>query len=141
MRCEVKKLLMSMFAALTLVVSAFTATAAMDDDSIRERIKPVGSVCVQGDDCGAATAAVASGPRDPEELYNSVCSACHTSGALGAPKLGSASDWSARMSGGIDQVIANAINGINAMPPKGTCSTCSDDDIANAVQYMVDNSK
>ncbi len=136
-----KKLVMTISAALAFAAVALTATAAMDDASIRERTQPVGSVCVEGEDCGSASAAVASGPRDPQELYNGVCAGCHTSGALGAPKLGDAADWGARLNQGLDQVIANAINGINAMPPKGTCSTCSDDDIANAVQYMVDNSK
>lgn len=136
-----KKLVMTISAALAFAAVAFTATAAMDDESIRERTKPVGSVCVEGEDCGSASAAVASGPRDPQELYTGVCAGCHTSGALGAPKLGDAADWSARLDKGLDQVIANAINGINAMPAKGTCSSCSDDDIANAVKYMVDNSK
>lgn len=135
-----KKLVMGLTAAIAFA-TAFTAMAAMDEESIRERIKPVGSVCVEGEDCGSASAAAASGPRDPEELYTSVCAACHTSGALGAPKIGDAADWSARMGKGLDQVIANAINGVNAMPAKGTCGTCSDDDITNAVQYMVDNSK
>lgn len=136
-----KKLVMTISAALAFAAVAFTATAAMDDESIRERTKPVGSVCVEGEDCGSASAAVVSGPRDPQELYTGVCAACHTSGALGAPKLGDVADWSARLEKGLDQVIANAINGINAMPAKGTCSSCSDDDIANAVKYMVDNSK
>lgn len=136
-----KKMVMTICAALALAAVAVTATAAMDDASIRERTMPVGSVCVEGEDCGSASATVASGPRDPEELYNGVCAGCHTSGALGAPKLGDVADWTARMDKGLDQVIANAINGINAMPAKGTCSTCSDDDIANAVTYMIDNSK
>ena len=136
-----KKMVMTISAALAFAAVALTATAAMDDASIRERTMPVGSVCVEGDECGSASAAVASGPRDPEELYNGVCAGCHTSGALGAPKFGDAADWSARMDQGLEQVIANAIGGIGAMPPKGTCSSCSDDDIANAVKYMVDNSK
>lgn len=132
---------MTISAALTLAAVAFTATAAMDDASIRERTMPVGSVCVEGQECGSASAAPASGPRDPEELYTSVCAGCHTSGALGAPKIGDAADWSARLGKGLDQVIANAINGVNSMPAKGTCATCSDDDISNTVKYMVDNSK
>lgn len=136
-----KKMVMTISAALALAAAALTATAAMDDASIRERTMPVGSVCVEGDDCGSASAAVASGPRDPEELYNGVCAGCHTTGALGAPKLGDAADWGARMDKGLDQIIANAIGGINAMPAMGTCSSCSEDDIANAVKYMVDNSK
>ena len=136
-----KKMVMTISAALAFAAAALTATAAMDDASIRERTMPVGSVCVEGDDCGSASAAVASGPRDPEELYNGVCAGCHTTGALGAPKLGDAADWGARMDKGLDQIIANAIGGINAMPAMGTCSSCSEDDIANAVKYMVDNSK
>jgi cytochrome c5 len=33
------------------------------------------------------------------------------------------------------------MNGINAMPPKGMCMDCSDDEIKDAVKHMVDNSK
>lgn len=136
-----KKLVTTISAALAFAAIAFTATAAMDDASIHERTMPVGSVCVEGEECGSASAAPASGPRDPEELYTGVCAACHSSGALGAPKLGDAADWSARLGKGMDQVIAHAVDGYNAMPAKGTCSTCSDEDIAKTVQYMVDNSK
>jgi len=136
----VKKLIMSISATFAFAL-ALTATAAMDDESIRERTKPVGSVCVEGEECGSATASVAAGPRDPEELYGAVCAGCHNTGAIGAPKLGDATDWSARLEKGFDTVVANAINGINAMPARGTCASCSDEDITNAVQYMVDNSK
>jgi cytochrome c5 len=137
----VKKLMTGLVAILTLVAVAMSAMAAMDEDSIRERTMPVGSVCVQGEDCGSASAAAPSGPRDPEELYSSVCAACHTTGALNAPKLGVAAEWNPRLDKGIEQVIANAIAGIGAMPAKGTCATCSDEDIANAVEYMVSQSQ
>ena len=136
-----KKMVMVLSTALAVLAIALSANAAMDDDSIRERLMPIGSVCVEGDDCGAATVAVAAGPRDPEELYGAVCAACHTTGALGAPKLGDIAEWTARAAKGIDQVIANAVNGINSMPAMGTCATCSEEDIANAVIYMVENSQ
>ena len=32
--------------------------------------------------------------------------------------------------------LAKAITGINAMPPKGTCADCSDDELKGAIQKM-----
>jgi len=116
--------------------------AAMDDKSIKERTMPVGSVCMEGEECGSASAPVAAGPQTPEDVYNNACSACHGSGALGAPKFGDAAAWTARVDDkGIDNLISNAINGINSMPPMGTCASCSEDDIAATVRYMVENSQ
>ena len=67
--------------------------------------------------------------------------ACHTTGAAGAPKIGDAAAWDERLGKGIEEVYANAINGINGMPPKGTCMSCSDDEIEATVDYIVENSK
>ena len=55
--------------------------------AIEERIKPVGESCMAGDSsCGGAAAAVAGGtPRSGEEVYNTACLACHSTGAAGAP--------------------------------------------------------
>ena len=122
-----------------LMVSA--AYAAMDDKSIRERTAQIGSVCLEGDACGSASAAADAGPKTPEEIYAASCGGCHNSGVLGAPKIGDAAVWTDRLGKGLDQVIANAIGGINGMPAMGTCASCSEDDIAATVQYMVDNSK
>lgn len=119
----------------------FSANAAMDEDSIRERTMPVGKVCIEGDDCGSATAAVASGPREASDIYQASCFGCHGTGALGAPKYGDAAAWADRASKGVDTLVKNAIVGINAMPPRGTCAACSDEEIAETVQYMLDNSK
>ena len=119
----------------------FSVNAAMDDQSIAERLKPVGKVCVEGDDCGTASAAAASGPKDASDIYNGSCSACHGSGVLGAPKFGDAEAWTARLEKGLDTLTANAISGINAMPPMGTCASCSEDEIKETIQYIIDNSK
>lgn len=125
-----------------MLVAAVSAHAAMDNDSIAKRIMPVGKVCIEGDECGSAAAAAPAGPQAPEDVYNGACAACHGTGALGAPKFGDAAAWGARESAkGVDQLIANAINGINAMPAKGACASCSDDDIAATVKYMLENSK
>jgi cytochrome c5 len=78
---------------------------------------------------------------DVERAYMQSCWACHNSGAAGAPKVGDAAAWGARMEKGMDAVVTNAMNGLNAMPAKGMCFTCTNDDIKALVQYMVDNSK
>lgn len=132
------KILVSALLGMALV---FSVNAAMDDQSIAERLKPVGKVCIEGNDCGSASAAAASGPRSGEDIYGSNCVACHGSGALGAPKMGDATEWAARLEKGLDTLTANAIAGINAMPARGTCATCSDDEIKETIQYMIDNSK
>jgi len=131
---------------ITAVIFSSAALAASSvDDEIRERIKPVGEVCIAGEDCGdiaAPAPAAPAGPRSGEDIYKTTCFGCHGTGAGGAPKLGDAGAWSARTGKGLDAVINNAINGIApGMPARGTCFNCSDDDIAAAVNYMVDNSK
>lgn len=136
-----KKFMTGLSAVIVLASIALSAVAALDDKSVRDRTMPVGKVCVEGDDCGSASAAVASGPMAPEDIYSNSCAGCHASGALGAPKFGDAAEWTARLDKGMDQLIANAIGGINAMPPMGTCASCSEEDIGATVQYMVDNSK
>ncbi len=122
--------------ALSAVVSF--ANAGTHEDQIAARIAPVGSVCVEGTECAAAgkAAAVASGPRSGSDVYGTYCTACHGTGAMGAPKLGDAAVWKARLAKGFDKTLANAINGLNMMPPKGTCGDCSDDELSAAIKHM-----
>jgi cytochrome c5 len=73
---------------------------------------------------------------DVESTYQMSCFACHGTGAAGAPILGDAEAWAPRMEKGMDAVMANVVNGVNAMPPKGLCFTCTDEDLATLVTYM-----
>ena len=114
------------------------ANAGSVEDAIAERIKPVGSVCVAGDDCAKGLLLAAAGPKSGEEVYNSSCLACHSSGAAGAPKFRNAGDWAGRLAAGLDTVYANAIAGIGAMPAKGLCMSCSDDEIKASIDYMIE---
>jgi len=134
-----KKLLVIVTAiGLSLSVQALTDK---QKEQIAERIKPAGSVCLQGDaTCGAAAAA-SSGPRSGDDVYKTSCMACHDTGAAGAPKKGDKAAWAPRLAQGMDTIYGHAINGFNGMPPKGTCMTCSDDDIKAAVDFMVEASK
>jgi cytochrome c5 len=94
-------------------------------------------------DTQAVELSALSNGTEVEATYMASCFACHSTGAAGAPKVGpgNADAWTARLEKGMDQVVTNAIAGINNMPPKGLCFTCNDDDIKQLVEYMVDSSK
>lgn len=128
--------------AAVLVSLGLTAGAVMAsvEDQIRARIAPIGEVCLQGEDCGTAapaSAAASSGPRSGSDVYAAACQACHAAGVAGAPVTGNADAWSGRVDQGLDLLVEHAINGIGAMPPKGGCGACSDEEIEAAVEYML----
>ena len=74
-------------------------------------------------------------------VYNSKCIICHGSGVAGAPKVGDKAAWAPRVATGMDTLLASAIKGKNAMPPRGTCTECSDADLKAAIEYMVSQSR
>lgn len=78
-----------------------------------------------------------SGVEQGKAIYDKYCTGCHTTGAGGAFKLGDASAWTPLVKQGMDTLYKNAINGIGGMPPKGSCSECTDQEIQYAVDYIV----
>lgn len=128
--------------ASLVAVSGVAYSESKAADTVKERIAPVGKTCLSGEPCAAAPAAPASaGPKSGKDLYGSVCTNCHGTGVLGAPKFGNAGDWAPRAAKGLETLYTHALGGFNSMPPKGTCAACTDDEIKGAVKYMVDNSK
>ena len=75
-----------------------------------------------------------------KKLYESVCITCHSIGLAGAPKFGDKASWEPFIKTGLDTMLKNAINGVNAMPPRGG-SQASDEELKAAIQYMVDAAK
>lgn len=72
-----------------------------------------------------------------KDTYEKYCSVCHATGLAGAPKYQS-NDWSARChEKHLKGLLASAMAGINAMPAKGTCDICQQEDILAAIKYMV----
>ena len=137
-----------MFAIILVIIAGKLTSGVSDhkpDETILENIRPVGQVNIAGEsDPAAAPAAApvaAAQPKSAEEVYNGSCMSCHATGAAGAPKLGDTAAWAPRIAAGMDSLVANVMNGLNAMPPKGLCMACSDEELQGAVQYMVDNSQ
>lgn len=105
--------------------------------SIIERLKPVGQVAIEGA-APVSTKATAMSPADIGKYrYETTCKVCHGTGVAGAPKFKNAADWKPRMSAGINGMLAIAIKGKGGMPPKGTCMSCTDDELKSAIQYML----
>jgi cytochrome c5 len=139
---------------LSLVVIAFVfyfianfVTSDMDTGGDRQRariegnIKPVGQVNVGSAPAGGEAAeTVAAGPRSGEQVYNASCLACHSTGVAGAPKVGDQAAWAPRTAKGLDGLLATVVSGLNAMPPKGTCADCSDQELKAAIEYMLSQS-
>ncbi len=85
----------------------------------------------------AAVADVKAG----EMVFNHACKFCHGTGRMGAPKIGDRAAWSGRIEQGESKLTDHAFLGYRNMPARGDCNTCSDQDIVNAVSYMVNHSK
>ncbi|RDV23971.1 cytochrome c5 family protein [Alteromonas aestuariivivens] len=130
--------LRSWLSVMAVALTVFTVQAQeMTEEAIKERIKPVGSVNIAGAEAQAASGN--GGARSGEVVYNAACVACHGAGVLGAPKLHAAADWQPRLDArSLDGLWQNALNGFNAMPPRGTCGNCSDDEIKAAIEYMIE---
>ncbi len=142
--------LFALMVVLIIIASNLSSEIAeyKPEEVVVENIKPVGKVKVAGESApepapaeAAAAADTAVAAKSGEEVYNASCMACHATGAAGAPKVGDVAAWAPRIAAGMDTVVSNAINGLNAMPPKGLCMTCSDDELKAAVEYMVANSQ
>jgi cytochrome c5 len=97
---------------------------------VDENIKPVASVEVAAADAGPHV------DKSGEEVVKGVCSACHTAGLMGSPKIGDKGQWGPRIAQGYDTLISHAINGIRSMPARGGNAALTDGEIANAVAYM-----
>lgn len=101
----------------------------MSDEAIAKRLKPVGEVVVMD----------ASAPKTEktgQQVVETVCSACHATGALNAPKIGDKAAWAKHIAEGYEMLIHHAITGIRQMPPRGGNPDLTDTEVARAVAYM-----
>jgi len=110
-------------------------SAAMAPDAVAKRLKPAGDVAFA--DAGTEAA---KGPKSGEEIYKSVCSACHDTGAAGSPKFGDKIKWAPLLKEGQKQLVETAIKGVRAMPPRGGNPGLSDLEVERAVVFMANNS-
>jgi len=78
-------------------------------------------------------------------IYERHCALCHSGGIGGAPIAGDSGDWEWRLAQGIDVLYRHAIQGYEGdagiMPPKGGFVNLSDEEVQQAVDYIVEQSR
>ena len=89
-----------------------------------------------------AKSATLSNGMSAERVYGETCATCHVAGLGGAPKFGDREVWAPRIARGMDALYLSSIEGVPpAMPARGMCFDCSDDDLKAVVDYMVSHSR
>lgn len=157
------------FASIALAVVIANRTSsdnlksdAMYQQKLEDRIRPIGDVIITGRDKTllgfdpVESLSVAAGVKEEPkvvmasftsggEVYEAACTACHGLGVAGAPKMGDASQWQARIAQGMNVLYEHAIVGYNGnagvMPARGGRNDLSDEQVEWAVDYMVERSK
>ena len=112
---------------------------------VQQNIAPFAHVAIAGKDNSAlavvtAPATAADMPTTGEQAFTKVCSACHSTGVNGAPKIGDHAAWGPRIAQGKETLYKDAIGGKGSMPPKGGTSW-PDATIRMTVDYMVSLNK
>jgi cytochrome c5 len=132
-----------------LTQDVYTSSSEEYKEAVAERLRPFGQVYMPGEDipshetqvAEAAPAAPVATALSGPQVFNEACIACHGSGIGGAPVLSDAQNWAARIEQGIDVLSEHAINGYTGaagyMPPKGARLDLSDEEVRDAVSYMV----
>lgn len=115
----------------------------MAQQQIAKEIAPVAQVNVAGASGAAASSgggAAGGGALTGEQIVKKTCSACHGTGAAGAPKIGDHAEWKKRYDvGGLDNLLKVAIHGKGAMPPRGG-GGYKDAEMKKAIIYMLGKS-
>lgn len=83
-----------------------------------------------------AQAASSESAIDAEKIYKTVCFACHDTGVAAAPKPGSEA-MAQRAEKGLDALVQTALNGLNAMPPRGGRADLTDEQVKAVVEFML----
>lgn len=106
---------------------------AQSPEAIASRIKPVAGFSLVD----------ANAPKvfkTGQQVFDTTCTACHTAGVAGAPKIGDTAAWAPFVKAGYEDMVKNAIHGIGAMPPKGGNPSLSDFEVERAVVYIANKS-
>ena len=110
-----------------------------------DKVKPAGTAAPAP---AAAPAAAAAG--DPKlaagkTVYEGGCGGCHDAGVMGAPKIGDKAAWKDRLPQGVAAMAKKSVQGfqgkVGMMPAKGGNASLTDEQIANAVAFMVEKSR
>jgi len=69
-------------------------------------------------------------------VLEQICAQCHARPGIGAPLIGDEAQWAPRRAGGFERLLTNTIEGYLGMPPLGTCSFCTEDELRRLVSFL-----
>lgn len=118
---------------VTTGINVAKTNPALSDEAVAARLKPVGQVEVTDPNAPKVE-------RSGKEIVDAMCSACHATGALNAPKIGDNAAWASRLRAGLATLTQSAVKGVRQMPPRGGSPDLSDVEVARAVAYMANQS-
>ncbi|MCY4284904.1 MAG: c-type cytochrome [Thiotrichales bacterium] len=116
------------------------ASPAQTEESTDETMTAAASDA-SASDSGVQMVAAAGSALDlaaGEQVYQTACFACHATGVAEAPKLDDPVAWEPRLAQGMAGLLQSSINGKGAMPPKGGFAHLTEDDLRNAIAFMLD---
>lgn len=97
-------------------------------EAVAKRLQRVGSVEVKDLNDAASM-------KTGQQVFEAQCTACHTSGAAGAPKVGDTAAWAPRLKTGYDALLTAVLKGKGSMGAQGG-GDFSDFEIARAVVFL-----
>ena len=100
----------------------------MSADAVGRRIQPVGTIEIK-DASDVRTL------KTGDQVYAAQCSACHATGAAGAPKFGDEALWAPRVKTGYEALLTSALKGKGNMGAQGG-GDFSEVEIGRAVVFM-----
>lgn len=83
---------------------------------------------------------IAGSKNEGSLIVEHYCAMCHAQKPmiqLGAPAIGDTVAWEPRIKIGIDRLLKNTNEGLNAMPARGGCFECSDEQLYIAILAML----
>ncbi len=115
---------------------------------IDQRLAPIGDVQVAGNS-GTQAASSAPAPvsgsasavaQTGKQIWEGTCSACHQTGALGAPRISNKAEWAPHLAKGLAVLEDHALHGFKSMPAHGGNPALTDAEVIQALEYMLSQS-
>ena len=133
-----KKLVLILVAIMTLSLVLTSCGDGKKTDDTKKEVKKEVKETPKAD--ANYTGDVAKG----KIVYDANCMACHMTGVTGAPKLDETERWATIYAQGIKVLHEHALKGfqgkIGLMPPKGGFAKLSDNDVKDAIAFMLKES-
>ncbi|HKY70196.1 MAG TPA: c-type cytochrome [Gammaproteobacteria bacterium] len=129
---------------LTLLLSFFanaflcqSVAAASETEAIQQRIRPYGVVHTQGKTSESSAANNTGNGAHAKNQYEQYCAMCHNFSVAGAPKFRDKASWAPFLEKGKAAIVEKAMGGAGSMPPKGSCTACSKEELEAIIEYMM----